>query len=75
MKITKIDRLGRIVIPIHYRRDMGIEEDTPIMLEYINKKLIISAGSARCCVCGSKIKSNLKMPLCDDCVECVKMLK
>ena len=50
--IRHFDKLGRIVIPVDFRRSMGITEDTEILLvfnsfSYKVKKPFLSKGTSR----------------------------
>ena len=41
MKKTTLDKLGRIVIPIDWRRELMINEDTKLELTFTENKIII----------------------------------
>ena len=75
MKKCKVDRLGRIVIPIQYRREMGLNENSEINIEYAEKKIIITPSRTYCCVCGIMIDEEQKFPLCNKCIKLIKETK
>lgn len=40
----KVDELGRIVIPIEYRKELGIEEHNTLSIMIDNNRLILEKG-------------------------------
>lgn len=49
----KMTRQGSISIPVAMRRNLGIEERDPIVVEEKEGKIIISPYRPRCMFCGS----------------------
>jgi AbrB family looped-hinge helix DNA binding protein len=40
-QVTKIDKFGRVLIPQKIRKAMGLEADTPLVVEVCNGELIL----------------------------------
>ena len=74
MKIVKIDKLGRIVIPMTYRKQLGIKEHDDLSILFNGNTIIISPTNSICKICGSKAKINNKMQICAECIKEVKSL-
>lgn len=51
MKRTRIDKLGRLVIPIGYRKELNITTDTDLIVDYENDKIVISKIGNFCKIC------------------------
>ena len=70
--IREIDRLGRVVIPKQYRKEMNIPEEGGEVLLTCKKGVVTVAKSAEVCVfCRSKRKLvNFKdRPVCAKCLD------
>ena len=72
MKKCKIDNLGRIVIPIQYRKELGLKANSEIRLEFDGDRLVISPSEFFCCICRELISDDSKLPLCAKCVNIIK---
>ena len=74
--LSKIDNLGRVVIPKSIRKALNIEHNDEISLYVEGESLIIKKGHRSCSLCGSKeIKHQIgKNFICNDCVERIKDL-
>lgn len=71
MKKCRIDSLGRIVIPIQYRKELNLKADTELNVEYENEKIVISKAKDYCRLCGRFIEEK-SSPLCKNCIEEIK---
>lgn len=74
MKITRIDKLGRIVIPMAFRKQLGIKENDEIKIFIEGIQIILTPNTHRCKICSSKIMSTGKIQICDKCIELIKKL-
>ena len=72
MKKCKIDMLGRMVIPMHYRKELGISENSILNVECMNGRIIITPSKRKCCLCGADVDINFEIPLCKNCIEKIK---
>ena len=68
----KIDELGRVVIPMEFRKSMGIEPGDPVEVFAENGRVILSfpANRKRCVSCGSKenLRALGKFVVCEKCL-------
>ena len=67
-----IDKLGRVVIPIEYRKALGIEIDSCVTISRHGQEIIISAAQTSCALCGEKTELSPKYRLCKKCVLDIK---
>ena len=74
MKSARIDRLGRIVIPIDYRRKLGLKAGSEINISYDNEKVIITSAEDCCRLCKNKSIFSSEVPLCPECIEKIKSI-
>ena len=68
--VRKVDELGRVVLPIELRRNLGIEEKDPLEI-YINGEEIILRKYSPGCACCKEIKETETLQgvsLCHDCI-------
>ncbi len=54
--IRKIDQLGRIVIPIEYRKNLNLQPRDTIKMTMVDNHIVIDKYSERCIFCGNKNK-------------------
>ena len=52
--VRKIDELGRIVLPIELRRDMGIEEKDALSILTDGEHIVLKKHSSSCFICGEE---------------------
>ena len=69
---TKIDNLGRILIPKKYRIALGLEADSKINLSLNDDSIIITPSENKCLICGNKDNVNFKFCLCNTCIDKIK---
>ena len=72
--IRKIDRLGRIVLPMEIRKSLKIKENDELDVALDNGCIVIYPHIRVCKICGSKQIENKEFLLCKNCVEAVKRL-
>jgi len=65
----KIDKLGRVVLPIHYRRALGLEGEAEIVLEMNGNTITIKRYASTCRLCGSFIGVSEDFCLCSSCID------
>ena len=73
---SKIDNLGRVVIPKSIRKALDVEANSEISMYVEDTKLIITKGHQTCSLCGSKdVTYQLKDKfLCSSCINDIKNL-
>ena len=74
--LSKIDNLGRVVIPKSIRKALNIEHNDKISMHVDGESLIINKENKACALCGSKeIKHQIGNKfLCDLCIKNIKDL-
>ncbi len=72
--VRKIDKLGRIVIPMEYRKKAGLEIDDEASITEENGRIIIERKTPSCKICGSEEKLNKEFSLCQQCIDKIKNL-
>lgn len=65
----RVDELGRVVIPNHIRKALGLEPKTKVKFEVMGKSVIVSKAYPTCIICGcekdlTEVKSKY---VCADC--------
>lgn len=74
--VRKIDPLGRLVIPIEVRRELGLNENEPVEMYVENKRVIIEKYNPSCLICGEteNVKKINEKSICDSCINKIKEL-
>ena len=72
MKRTRIDKLGRLVIPIGYRKELNITTDTDLIVDYENDKIVISKIGNFCKICNKEMKEENTLSICNICWRKIK---
>ena len=70
----QIDKLGRIVLPIEYRRSLKLSENSTVMISLTSNSIVVSPIDKRCAICGSSTDLSDSVPLCEKCIVTVKKL-
>ena len=74
MKSSKIDRLGRVVIPIQYRKALGIEENDVLLFSMESGGVMIRPECGVCRLCGDVMEKESTVSLCAACIKRIKKL-
>lgn len=72
MKKLKLDDLGRIVIPKPFRKELNLENESPVVVALENNSVVIRPEKAVCKCCGIFVECDRDFPLCQKCVEKIK---
>lgn len=76
--VRKVDELGRIVIPIELRRNLGIEKEDSLEIYVEDDQIMLKKYSPTCSFCSnvSGITVFKNKNICQDCLnELKKLLK
>ena len=74
MEITrKIDKLGRIVLPIDFRKKLGLENNDNVIISLTERTITVRKLSNVCQLCGRSLKNN-QASICSHCIEKIKQL-
>ena len=68
----RIDKLGRLVIPISYRSSLGLSENSRVTVVLCEGAISIYPIEEKCAICGNKEKVHPSLRLCPPCIEKVK---
>ena len=69
---VKIDKLGRIVIPIKFRKKLGIDNNSVVALKLEGEQILVSAVKSSCIICGTQENLFHTVMICYDCAEKIK---
>ena len=69
--MARIDRLGRLVIPMNYRKELQIDENTDLKFSVENGKIVIRKTEDVCRICNME-KCVFGLPVCLSCAEKIK---
>ena len=67
-----VDKLGRIVLPIRYRKKLGINTDDTVVVSLEDNIITISPAKNICVLCASSLSEQSKMRLCKECINKIK---
>lgn len=72
--VRPLDKLGRVVLPIELRRNLGINDHDPLEIFVEGDKIILGKYGPRCILCGGTGKHVTlhEKLLCQGCVEDLK---
>ena len=68
----RIDKLGRIVLPIGYRNKLGLADNAKVNILLMDNTILITPARKRCLMCGNEEDINKQLRLCTSCIERVK---
>ena len=68
----EIDTLGRVVIPKEFRKQLGLGENSKVLISSAGGIIFITPCSGCCALCAEKIEGNKKIRLCKKCISLVK---
>ena len=68
----EVDRLGRVVIPVEYRKRLGIKEGTRVVFSLGSNSLTVRPEKDCCALCGATIDCACSVRLCAHCIEKVR---
>ena len=71
----KIDKLGRIVLPMDFRRALGISLNSDVRIELIGNEIRLNNAELQCKLCGTAIKKECTMQICKECIRKVKSIQ
>lgn len=69
MKKVTLGLNGRIVIPKSIRKEMSIDEGSPLIITFEDGAMVVRADQSACRYCGLTVESQRTMQLCDKCIR------
>ena len=70
----KIDRLGRIVLPMDFRRALGLEGEAVVILGIRGDTITVRGIDTSCRLCGSSSEVLGSLKICSACVRKIKSI-
>ena len=72
----KLDELGRLVIPMEFRKSLGWSQGMPLKMNVDGERVIITKSEAYCFLCGTNIGlKNVKgVKMCQSCIGEMKSI-
>jgi len=72
--VRRIDSLGRIVIPMEFRRTLGIHVHDQLGIRLEGDNIVIGRHSDTCAICGAEGEMVIVKDrcICPDCIGAVK---
>ena len=68
----KIDKLGRVVLPISFRKRLNLTENSSVNISLDDDTIFITPTEKRCALCGSNSALHSDVQLCNTCIRRVK---
>ena len=66
--MRKVDKLGRIVIPLELREKHGLCEGVTVEFFDTGDGITVKCADTYCKICHKKISGDSDFPLCDECI-------
>ena len=74
--MRRVDKLGRIVIPLELRKKYGLVEGAKIEFLDVGEGVTVRASDSVCRICRGRICETSEIPLCESCIaEVIKSQK
>ena len=70
--VRKVDELGRVVLPMEFRRELNIGYKCDIRMEVKDGSIVLTPNECVCMGCGEIISPKTKYRLCDRCVTRIR---
>jgi len=68
----RIDKLGRIVLPMDFRKALGLEGEAEVLLGINGNTITVRAVDTTCKLCGSSKEVSAHLKICSDCITRIK---
>lgn len=69
----RIDKLGRIVLPMDFRKALGLEGEANVILDICGNTIVVKGADTACKLCGSK-EDMSELKICSSCIRKIKKL-
>lgn len=70
-----VDKLGRIVLPMNYRKRLNLSEDSKVRISLEDNSIIITPCDTCCALCGNSSRLHKDAPICLECIRKIKELR
>lgn len=68
----KIDKLGRIVLPMDFRKALGLEGEAEVVIGVIGNTITVKGAESTCRLCGSAQNVSKQLKICSGCIAKIK---
>ena len=70
--VRRVDKVGRIVLPMNYRRALGLDADSEVILGIEDGVITVKPCGEACKLCGSRENVNEEVSLSSACIVKIK---
>ena len=67
--MRKIDKLGRLVVPLELRRKYGLNIGSRVEFLDTGDSVIIKPSEPACRICRADVSEGSEFPLCESCIS------
>ena len=71
----KIDKLGRVVIPMQIRKQLKIADNDELEINVIDEAIVIRSSRNRCKICAKSEIVCSDLGICQSCISIIKAIK
>ena len=68
----KIDTLGRIVLPMDFRKALGLEGEAEVVLDICGNTIVVKGADTACRLCGSMVEVSKSLSVCSECIRKIR---
>ena len=68
----EVDALGRVVLPKDFRKKLGLETNSKVLISIDGDSLHIQPTDQVCAICKKHAEINPELKICSSCIEKVK---
>ena len=68
----KIDKLGRIVLPMDFRKALGLEGEAEVVLGINGNTITVKSVDNSCKLCGSMVEVSSSIRVCSECIRKIR---
>ena len=68
----KIDKLGRIVLPMDFRKALGLEGEVEVVIGVSGNTITVKGAESICRLCGSAQNVSKHLKICSECIAKIK---
>ena len=65
----KIDKLGRIVLPMDFRKALALDTEANVILSVDGNTITVKSANNSCKLCGSNVEVSKKFTVCSKCIR------
>jgi transcriptional pleiotropic regulator of transition state genes len=70
--LRKIDKLGRIVLPMDFRKALGLEGEAEVVLGINENAITVKGVDTSCKLCGSMVEVSKSLMVCSECIRKIR---